>query len=287
MTGLRGLGGSVFIVAAGADRSEEFLNSPALAPRRNWFGLILTGLAVGLASGLFGVGGGIIIVPILVYLFHFDQRLASGTSLLAIVAPSIVGVVSYSLSGNVSVILALLLAVGSVLGAPIGAWLLARLAKRTLQWAFIVFLVVVIVSLFLVIPSRDTAVDVDFWHGLALVAIGLFAGISSGLLGIGGGVIVVPAMVLLLGTSDLIAKGSSLLMIIATGLSGTIANTRRRNVDLRASLAIGLGAAVVTPFGVWLAGALSPQAANITFAGFLVLVMIRMAVDAWPRRKSK
>ncbi|MGO1543135.1 MAG: sulfite exporter TauE/SafE family protein [Gulosibacter sp.] len=261
------------------------MNTPDLAPRRNWFGLVLTGLAVGFASGLFGVGGGIIILPVLVYLLGFDTKLAAGTSLLAIVLPSIVGVVSYALEGNVDVLLAALLAAGSIFGAPIGSWLLSKLHKRAVQWTFIAFIVVVIVSLFIVIPARDAVVQIDLLTGALLVVVGLFTGVTAGLLGIGGGVIVVPVMVVVFGASDLVAKGSSLLMIIATGLSGTIANIRRKNVDPLAALAIGLAAAAVTPFGVWLAGTLSPQTANIVFAGFLVLVIIRMMVDAWPRRR--
>lgn len=263
------------------------MNSPALAPRRNWFGLVLTGLAVGLASGLFGVGGGIIILPVLVYLLGFDTKIAAGTSLLAIVVPSIVGVTSYALNGNVDVLLAVLLAAGSIVGAPIGAWLLSKLPKRAVQWTFIAFIVIVIVSLFLVIPSRDAVVHIDLLTGALLVVLGLFTGITAGLLGIGGGVIVVPMMVVLFGASDLVAKGSSLLMIIATGLSGTVANLRRKNVDPLAAVAIGAAAAVVTPLGVWLAGAMSPRVANMVFAGFLVLVIIRMVVDAWPRKSKE
>lgn len=241
---------------------------------------------MGLASGLFGVGGGIIILPALIYLLGFDTKRAAGTSLLAIVLPSIVGVVSYSLEGNVDVLLSALLAAGSIVGAPIGSWLLSKVRKRVVQWTFIAFIVAVIVSMFLVIPSRDAVVQIDILTGALLVVVGLLTGVTAGLLGIGGGVIVVPMLVLLFGASDLVAKGSSLLMIIATGLSGTIANIRRKNVDPSAAIAIGLAAAAVTPFGVWLAGALSPQIANIVFACFLVLVIVRMVMDAWPRREK-
>lgn len=263
------------------------MNAPAPVPSRNWFGLIATGLAVGVASGLFGVGGGIIILPVLVYLLGFDTKIAAGTSLLAIVLPSIVGVITYALDGNVDVLLAGLLAVGSIVGAPIGSWLLSRLHKRTIQWAFVGFLVVVIVSLFLVIPSRDAVVQISLLTGALLVLVGVITGVMAGLIGIGGGVIVVPVMVVLFGASDLVAKGSSLLMIIATGLSGTVANIRRKNVDPPAAIAIGLAAAAVTPAGVWLAGAMSPRVANLVFAGFLVLVIVRMVVDAWPRRPRR
>ena len=255
-------------------------------PCRNWPALISTGLLVGLASGLFGVGGGLIIVPALVLWLRYDQRLASGTSLLAIVVPSLVGVASYASQGHVDALLAVLLAAGSIVGAPIGAWLLARLSKRVLQWAFIGFLVVVIALLFVVIPDRASVVRVDVVNGIALVAVGVAAGVLAGLLGIGGGIVVVPALVLLFGASDVVAKGTSLLMIIVTGLSGTIANLRRRNVDLGAAGAIGLGAAAMTPVGVWIAHALDPFWANVAFAAFLVFVIVRMAAGALPPRRQ-
>src|SRR5699024_1383090 len=111
---------------------------------------------VGLSSGLFGVGGGIIIVPALIYLFKFDTRIAAGSSLLAVILPSIVGVISYAIDGNLSLLLAILLAAGSMIGAPIGSWLLSILSKRTVQLGFIVFLILVIVSLFLVIQDRKS-----------------------------------------------------------------------------------------------------------------------------------
>lgn len=196
--------------------------------RSPWWGLLLLGAAVGLASGMFGVGGGIIIVPVLVYLFHIDQRIASGTSLLAIVPTALAGVIAYGMHGNVNILLAALMAIGSVVGAPVGAWLLQRLPKRALQLSFMAFLVVIIVSLFLVLPNRESEIYLDVALGALLVVLGFVAGVASGLFGIGGGVVVVPLLVLVFGASDLMAKGSSLLMIIATGLSGTIANVRQK-----------------------------------------------------------
>lgn len=253
--------------------------------RSPWWGLLLLGAAVGLASGMFGVGGGIIIVPVLVYLFHIDQRIASGTSLLAIVPTALAGVIAYGMHGNVNILLAALMAIGSVVGAPVGAWLLQRLPKRALQLSFMAFLVVIIVSLFLVLPNRESEIYLDVALGALLVVLGFVAGVASGLFGIGGGVVVVPLLVLVFGASDLMAKGSSLLMIIATGLSGTIANVRQKNVDLRAAAYIGVAAGLLTPVGSLIASTLSPFAANVAFAAFLVLVIIRMGFDVWPRKK--
>lgn len=243
------------------------------------------GLLAGLLSGLFGVGGGTVIVPLLVLLLHFDQRLAAGTSLAAIVPTASVGVISYAVSGSVAWIPAIILAAGAVVGAQIGTRLLPRISQTALRWGFVGFLAVVIVSLFLVVPSRDAAFELSVLSGLALVGVGVGTGILAGLIGVGGGVIVVPVLMLLFGTSDLVAKGTSLLMMIPTAVSGTIGNLRNRNVDLVAAGAIGLSACATTALGAWLATIVDPTAGNILFAAYLALIAVQMGIKAIRGRK--
>jgi uncharacterized protein len=243
------------------------------------------GLAAGLLSGLFGVGGGTVIVPLLVLSLGFDQRLAAGTSLAAIVPTATVGVISYALHGSVAWIPALILAAGAVVGAQAGTWLLPRMPITALRWGFVGFLVVVIVSLFVVIPSRDAGLPITIVSVIGLIALGLVTGVLAGLLGVGGGVIVVPVLMLLFGASDLIAKGTSLLMMIPTAISGTVGNFRRRNVDLVAAALVGGAACTTTALGAWLASIVDPLLGNILFAAFLTVIAVQMAVRAVRGRK--
>lgn len=243
---------------------------------RRLIGLACIGLVAGFLSGLFGVGGGILIVPALVFLIGMPQKISAGTSLAAIVPTSLVGVISYLLTNSVDWIMALLLALGSVIGAQIGTYLLDRVNKRALQIIFLAFLVVVIVSLFIVVPSRGDAVEITFGVGAGLLALGLVTGVLSGLIGIGGGIVVVPMLVMLFGSSDLVAKGTSLAMMIPTALSGTFGNIRRGNVDLRAAAIIGVAAAITTTGGAAVANIVSPTVGNMLFAAFLVLVAVKM-----------
>src|SRR5699024_9606197 len=99
--------------------------------------------------------------------------------------------------------------------------------------------------------------------------------------------IVVPLLVVLFGESDLVAKGTSLLMVIATGISGTVSNVLRKNVDPAGALTVGVSAAIMTPLGVWTAHALAPAIANIVFAAFLVIVIVRMLVDVFSRPEKQ
>ncbi len=130
------------------------------------------GLLAGLMSGLFGVGGGTVIVPLLVLLLGFDQRLGAGTSLAAIVPTASVGVITYAIDGHVAWLPALILAAFAVVGAQIGTWLLPKLSQTALRWAFVAFLIVVMVSLFFVIPSRDAELELTWITGPGLALLG-------------------------------------------------------------------------------------------------------------------
>ncbi len=247
---------------------------------RAYLTFVFIGLTAGLLSGLFGVGGGTVIVPLLVLMLHFDQRRAAGTSLAAIVPTASVGVISYAMSGSVAWIAALILAAGAVIGAQIGTRLLPRVSQAALRWGFVVFLVIVIASLFVVIPSRDAEFVLSWWNGAGLVGVGVVTGVIAGLIGVGGGVIIVPVLMLVFGTSDLVAKGTSLLMMIPTAVSGTVGNLRHHNVDLLAAGIIGVSACTMTALGAWLATIMDPFLSNVLFAVYLGVIAVQMAIKA-------
>jgi uncharacterized membrane protein YfcA len=105
--------------------------------------LVVIGVAGGLLSGLLGVGGGIVMVPLLVLWAGYGQRDAHAASLGAIIPISIAGILTYGVAGRVHWLDALALAVGAVAGARVGAGLLARIDERTLKIVFGCFLVAV------------------------------------------------------------------------------------------------------------------------------------------------
>jgi len=238
--------------------------------------LALIGVAAGLLSGLFGIGGGTIIVPALALWLGMNQRLAAGTSVAAILPTAIVGATSYAIQGHMDWIAAILLAVGIVVGAQVGTHLLARLPIGAIQWAFMVFLVFVIVSLWFVVSQRDAQIDINLLSGTLLVLTGFVTGILSGILGVGGGIVVVPVLMFFFGSSDLVAKGTSLLMMIPGSISGTLGNFRRKNVDLRAAAIVGIAACISVPFGTLLAVWVDPFWGNVAFSLYLVFILGQM-----------
>jgi uncharacterized membrane protein YfcA len=108
-----------------------------------------TGALAGLTAGLFGVGGGIVIVPPLVAFAALSQHQAHATSLAAIVPIAAVAGTRFAIEGSVDWSAAALLSAGTLLGAPIGAWLLARSSAGALNLAFGAFMLIVAARLLL------------------------------------------------------------------------------------------------------------------------------------------
>lgn len=258
--------------------------SPEPAPDRTrtavWR-LAVVGAIGGLLSGLFGVGGGIVMVPLLILLAGMDQRRASATSLAAIVPTAVAGSITYFANGQVDLVAAALVAVGGIVGGWIGARLLARLPLEWLRWLFIALLVVVAIRLAVAAPDRAAdPVPLEIGPALGLVALGLVVGIASGLFGVGGGLIMVPAFMTLFGLGDLMARGTSLVAMIPTAVSGTLTNLRSGIVDLRAALVAGIAATLAAFPGVALAFLVPPEVGGWLFAALLVVAAVQLAVRA-------
>ena len=236
--------------------------------------LVAVGVAVGLLSGMFGIGGGTVIVPALVWL-GLSQRNAAATSTLAIVPTSISGVISYATGGHVDWIAALLLFCGMFVGGQIGSWLLARLPELVLRWIFVIFLAFVIVNQAGFVPSRSQRIVMTVTTGICLVLLGVVIGILAGLLGIGGGALAVPALSMLFGASDLIARGTSLLAMFPNSITTSAANLKRKLAHVKTALIIGVTAAVTAPLGTWAAGAVTPRVGSVLFACYLCVLLVR------------
>lgn len=244
--------------------------------------VLIVGLLAGFLSGLFGVGGGILIVPALILVAHMDQRLAHGTSLAAVLPIACASLITYASHGNVDWHVSFWLAVGAVAGAVLGTRLLHVLPERALAVLFIVMLVVSAIRLFTTSDASGRG-PISVITVLALVGVGLATGILAGLLGVGGGIVMVPAMILLFGITPVVAKGTSAAVIIPTALMGTWRNRRKQNADLRAALIIGVAGIVTAAIGGTIADRMSQTTSNVLFATLLMVVAVRMAWDQIPR----
>lgn len=106
-------------------------------------GIVLSGLVAGFMSGLLGVGGGVVMVPLLVFIASFTQHGAHATSLAAVIAIGAVGATTFAVDGEIDLGIAVFLAVGSLFGAPLGARLMHRIPEVSLKIAFGVLMILV------------------------------------------------------------------------------------------------------------------------------------------------
>lgn len=212
---------------------------------------VVVGLAAGTLSGMFGVGGGFIMVPMFVLWLGVEQRRAHATSLAAIIPIAATAALGYAIQHQVDWPAVVLVLAGSMVGANYGVRLLHGLPLPMIQRAFAVLLLVTAVRL------MWSAQPSQLLHGtsahLLLVGIGLVAGVMAGLFGVGGGIVIVPCLILAAGLPPGIARGTSLAVIIGTSIVGTLAHRKRATVDDRLALVTGLSgvpAAVVSTYVV-------------------------------------
>ncbi len=242
---------------------------------------VAIGLATGLLSGLMGVGGGIIAVPAMVGILHLKQHKAHGTSLAMMVMTATASAVAYFTRGQVDVPLAVTLAVGTIGGSYLGAKIMPRVPAHRLRLIFGAFIFLVGLRMVFSWLEPPTAhVDLVFSIGqiAVILALGLFAGALAGLLGIGGGVILVPAMAFLLGVDQHVAQGVSLVVIVPTAITGAMTHYRGGNVLPRLAVSLGTSAVVGGLIGSWLAGQLPATELRIGFGIFVVVVATRTIV---------
>ncbi len=114
-----------------------------------WGKLALTGTLAGLFSAVFGVGGGVVIVPLLVLWLGYGERRATGTSLVAIVVIAAIGAIAQGIYGNVNLLDAVLVGVPAIGGALAGTWIQQRVSTETIGLLFAVLLIAVAIDLIL------------------------------------------------------------------------------------------------------------------------------------------
>jgi len=237
---------------------------------------IAIGLLAGLLSGSFGVGGGVIIVPGLILLLHFTQRLSHGTSLLAIMPIAAAGVIGFGFHGSINIGYAFFLGIGSIVGAVLGTKLLSSVSNIWLARIFSATLIITAIWLFVDIPVNSEELALTPATVILLIAVGVLAGGIAGLLGVGGGIIVVPVLILVFGAAAPIAKGTSLLIALIAGTAGSWRNYRSHNIDIPVALKIGLAGIPTALIGAQLAMVMSDQVSTILFAILLVVTAVRL-----------
>ncbi|MCC6443299.1 MAG: sulfite exporter TauE/SafE family protein [Armatimonadetes bacterium] len=253
---------------------------PERAATYSVFHMVVIGLVAGFFSGLLGVGGGLIMIPAMVLWLGVKQHTAHGTSLATMLAFALSGAISYTQHGNMNFQVAAFMALGGVIGATFGAKWANRLSGKTLKRMFGLFVIVTGIhhAFFHQNAHGSTALIENSVLTVALItfSVGLVSGIISGLLGVGGGIVMIPAMVYILGLGQKLAQGISLAVIIPVSISGAWIHHTKGNVDWK--LAVWLGASGVTGalFASNIVGQIQAETLKLIFGMFLAFVGISM-----------
>ena len=233
--------------------------------------LFLIGLIGGLLSGILGIGGGIVFVPLLTYFTKEDFKINTGISSLAIVFVASASAVSYLVNGIEISSYVLYLIIGAVIGGYLGSRISKFITSKNLQRMFSVLLLFAAYRMFFV-----TNFSSRFEENILLyILIGILSGLGSGLLGIGGGIIRIPLLIFFGGIGNLAAQGVSLITAIPSSVAAII--PKLRDIELiKRGIIIGIFGIVGSIIGSNIAFVLPQKTLNYSFATFLVLVSINM-----------
>ena len=282
----------------------------------NWPLLMLLGATVGFVSGLFGIGGGFLMAPILVFM-GIPPTVAVASQASHVVASSTSGVIRYTMMKGVDYKIGGIMAVGGVLGALVGVELFRYLrllgqADLVVAVSYLIFLgsigsMMVFESLTKILqrvrgetPPRKERRRPMWLYGLPLrmrfprsglyisaippFGLGVFAGVLSAIMGVGGGFILVPAMLYILRMKASVVVGTSLFQIIITTAITTILQAgRNQTVDIVLSMILLLGGVVGAQYGARLSGRFRAEEMRAALGLIVLLVGIQMGLELFVR----
>lgn len=272
--------------------------------------IVALGGLVGVLSGMFGVGGGFLTTPLLIF-YGIPPSVAVASATTQITGSSVSGALAHMRRGGVDLRMAGVMIAGGLLGSLAGAGIF-RLLQATGQIDTVIgLLYVLLLGSIGVLMLRDAALALGWvkrtetdeprprhnrwvaglpgrWRfyssglylsPLAPMALGFVAGILTVLLGIGGGFILVPAMIYLLGMAARVVIGTSLVMILAVSAATTLIHAlTTQSVDIVLAALLLVGGVVGAQYGAQLTARVKPDLLRLTLAVIILLVALRMAL---------
>jgi hypothetical protein len=276
--------------------------------------MILLGFGVGVLSGMFGIGGGFLTTPLLIF-YGIPPTVAVASATTQITGASVSGAMVHMRRGGVDIKMAIVMTVGGFLGSVVGAAVFRMLQSTGQIDVVISFLYVLILGWIGTIMLKDALVALNIvaakvtrkgvprhnrwvaslplrWRfyssGLYLspvapLAIGFAAGVMTVLLGIGGGFIIVPAMIYLLGMPARVVIGTSLAMVLSVSAATTMVHAlTTRSVDIVLAGLLLIGGVIGAQYGALLALRTKPDLLRLALALIILLVGLRMLLGlAW------
>lgn len=239
--------------------------------------LALVGLAGGFMAGLLGLGGGVIIIPLLIYVGGLPVRLATGISMVQAFFATASGVLVHRRNRTLDLRLGVALGISGTVGSLIGSFGSSALAAETLLAVYSALVVLSIVLMFF--APRTEKSDHTSVNLLLAVAMGLPVGVLAGMLGVGGGFIMTPLMISVLRIPTRVAVGTSLLMIIPATLAGSIGKVATGQFALEPALPVIIGSIIGAQAGGRVNKLVSPRTIRFSLLTLLLVILVRTGVD--------
>ena len=273
--------------------------------------IIALGAIVGFLTGLVGVGGGFLTTPILIF-YGIPPSVAVASATTQITGTSISGVLAHRRRKGVDYRMGAVIIAGGVIGAIIGGFLFSLLQTLGQIDTVVLILYVVLLGSIGILMARESATALGFlkarerkkppkrhnpivaalpfrWRfyrsglyisPLAPFLLGAFSGMLTALLGVGGGFIMVPAMIYLLGMSAQVVVGTSLLQILfVTAVTTIVHATTTQSVDIVLAILLLLGSVVGAQFGARFAQTMKPELLRMILAVIVLAVALRMLLQ--------
>ncbi len=254
----------------------------------NWLLLISGGLVSGILAGLLGIGGGVILVPFLVTLGDTAVQ-AVATSSLAIIITSVSGSVQNWRMGYLDFKRVIYLGLPSLVTAQIGVYLASRIEAYLLlaMFGMLLLINIYLVDLRKRLTTKEGARKTpQFNPVISRLVTGGAAGILAGLFGVGGGVIMVPLQMLLLGEQIKVAIQTSLGVIVLTAIAACVGHALEGNVLFLKGIVLGVGGLIGVQISTRALPKLPDQAVSLIFRSFLGILSIYMFWQAWRSYQS-
>lgn len=242
--------------------------------------LFAFGCLIGFTLGLLGGGGSILTVPILVYIFGVEVHSAIGTSLAVVGATAIIGAITHSRRGNVKLKSGFAFGVMAMVGAIPGAWFSHFVGEKIILILFALLMIVVGLRMLLretSYLSKEAATHTDlyiFRSTLVLMAMGFVVGLLTGFFGVGGGFLIVPALVLVGNFPIHQAVGTSLLIIAMASVSGFVGHLSLVNLNFFIMAYFVIGSIVGVILGTTSSSRIPEKRLTQSFGLFIIIISL-------------
>jgi uncharacterized membrane protein YfcA len=260
----------------------------------------LTSGLIGFAGGIVGglIGGGVVTIPALDHVTALPRARIHGTSAMVNAVIAMIGAGIYSWHGGaMDLRTGIGLMCGGLIGAPLGARLTARIPELLFRLLFMVVLLFSGGKMLLnaAVPGdQSTAVllpATQMTHPILLMLLafllGALIGVWSSSMGLGGGILAIPTLVLIFGVNQHTAAGTSLLIMIPNTIVGSFAHLRQGTASLRLGSIIGIGAFFGAAIGTWIALMMNNQVLQLIFGCFILFMAIREGYALYCRLCSR